>query len=84
MKIPIQQVTSRISQRISLIVYENHLPILQEWKRVVGILSIFDENNAEDWPKDNKLNIEGNWFTFPDCTFLSRLKRGSRRLFQQM
>jgi len=50
-------IPSRISPRISLIVYEDNLPKLQEWKRVAGILRIFDDINAEDWPKDKKLNI---------------------------
>jgi hypothetical protein len=50
-------IPSQISPRISVIVYEDHLPKLQEWKRVAGILRIFDDINAEDWPKDKKLNI---------------------------
>lgn len=53
-----------------LLVYENNLAKLQEWKRVVGILSIFDEINAEDWPKHKKINIEGNWY-FCTSTYIS-------------
>jgi hypothetical protein len=83
--------TSTISNFATNITYSirKSFSQLQEWKRVAGILSIFDETNAEDWPKHKKINIKRNLY-FCISTYISGMycfksftKRKSQAFFNR-